>query len=77
MESVYVLVRVRPTYEQRVGEAVQALEACDEIHPLFGEYDYIVKLDGKDHQELTRVILEQIRGLEGVAATKTLVKTSF
>ncbi len=77
MESVYVLVRVKPTYEQDVGETIRGLDACEEIHPLFGEYDYIVKLEGKDHQELTRVILEQIRGLEGVAATKTLVKTSF
>lgn len=77
MEAVYVLVRVKPTFEQAVGEMIQALEACDEIHPLFGEYDYIVKLEGKDHQELTKIILERIRGLDGVAATKTLVKTSF
>jgi DNA-binding Lrp family transcriptional regulator len=77
MESVYVLVRVKPTFEQRVGEHIRKLKACQEIHPLFGEYDYIVKLQGKDHAEITKIILQEVRGLEGVAATKTMVKTSF
>ena len=77
MESLYVLVRVEPTYEQQVGEKIKALDACKEIYPLFGDYDFIVKIEGKDHEDLTRIILGQIRGLDGVASTKTLVKTSF
>lgn len=77
VESVYVLVRVKPTYEQDIGDRIRDLDMCQEIHPLFGEYDYIVKLEGENHQELTKIILERIRGLKGVAATKTLVKTSF
>ena len=77
MESVYVLIRVKPTFEQVVGEHIQKLKSCKEIHPLFGEYDYMAKIEGADHAEITRVILSDIRGLPGVASTKTLVKTSF
>jgi DNA-binding Lrp family transcriptional regulator len=74
---VYVLVRVKPTFEQAVGDHLRGLKGCDEIYPLFGDYDFIVRVVGQDHAEITRLILADIRGLEGVAATKTMVKTSF
>lgn len=72
-----MLVRVKPTFEQRVGQALKKIKEAREVHPLFGEYDFIIKLEGPDHQQLTKIILERIRSQEGVASTKTLVKTSF
>jgi len=77
LEAVYVLVRVKPTFEHKVGEHLKKLKEAKEVHPLFGEYDFIVKLEGRSHEDITAVILDKIRGQEGVAATKTLVKTSF
>lgn len=77
VESVYVLVRVKPTYEQKVHEHLRKLKEAKEVHPLFGEYDFIVKLEGVSHEQITQTILDKIRGQEGVAATKTMVKTSF
>ena len=77
MESVYVLVRVKPTFEQRVHEVLKKMKEAKEVHPLFGEYDFIIKVEGKTHDDITRTILEKIRAHEGVAATKTMVKTSF
>ena len=43
-----------------------------EIHPLFGEYDLIVKIDAKDYSELGKTVIEHIRTIEGVIDTKTL-----
>ena len=77
MESVYVLVRVKPTFEQKVHELLQKLKEAKEVHSLFGEYDFIVKVEGKTHEDIAKTILEKIRSHEGVAATKTMVKTSF
>ena len=77
MESVYVLVRVKPTFEQKVHEVLRKLKEAREVHPLFGEYDFIIKVEGKSHDEIAKTILEKIRSHEGVAATKTMVKTSF
>lgn len=76
-ESVYVLVRVKPTFELKVGEHLKRLKEAREVHPLFGEYDFIIKLEASSHEQITQVILDKIRSQEGVAATKTLVKTSF
>ena len=77
MESVYVLVRVKPTYETKVGVHLKALKEAKEVHPLFGEYDFIIKLEGTSHEQITQTILDKIRSQEGVAQTKTLIKTSF
>lgn len=77
MESVYVLVRTKPTFEQKVHAALRDIKEAKEVHPLFGEYDFIIKVEGKTHEEIAKTILEKIRSHEGVAATKTMVKTSF
>lgn len=77
MESVYVLVRVKPTFEVKVGTHLKGLKEAKEVHPLFGEYDFIVKLEGQSHEQITQTILEKIRSQEGVAQTKTLIKTTF
>lgn len=77
MASVYVLVRVKPGAEAKVGQHLRKLKEAIEVHPLFGEYDFIVKVEGKDHEAITKTILEGLRSQEGVASTKTLVKTSF
>jgi len=77
LESVYVLVRVKPTFETRVGAHLKGLKEAKEVHPLFGEYDFIVKLEGLSHEQITQTILDKIRSQEGVAQTKTLVKTTF
>lgn len=77
LESVYVLVRVKPTFENKVHEHLRKLKEAKEVHPLFGEYDFIIKIEGKTHEEITSTILDKIRSQEGVASTKTMVKTSF
>jgi len=43
-----------------------------EVHPLFGEYDLIIKIDCDDLQSLGEFIVNEIRPLNGVLATKTL-----
>jgi DNA-binding Lrp family transcriptional regulator len=77
VESVYVLVRVKPSFEQKVHAALRGLKEAKEVHSLFGEYDFIIKVEGKTHEDIAKTILEKIRSNEGVAATKTMVKTSF
>ena len=40
---------------------------------LFGKYDLIAKIESEDEFTLTRVIVEEIRPIEGVLETKTLL----
>lgn len=72
-----MLVRVKPGNEQKVGEALRRVKEAKEVHPLFGEYDFIIKVEGKTHDDIAKTVLEKIRSNEGIATTKTLIKTSF
>ncbi|MFG1450189.1 MAG: Lrp/AsnC ligand binding domain-containing protein [Thermoplasmataceae archaeon] len=68
----FVLVSTVPGKEHEVYNRISKLEYVVEIHPLFGEYDLIVKIDAKDFSELGKVVVEKIRTIEGVIDTKTL-----
>lgn len=43
-----------------------------EMHPLFGEYDIIVKIEAKDYNEVGKFVMENIRSIDGVLNTQTL-----
>ncbi len=68
----FVLISTVPGKEQEVYNKISKLDYIAEIHPLFGEYDLIVKIDAKDYNEIGKVMIEKIRTIDGVIDTKTL-----
>jgi DNA-binding Lrp family transcriptional regulator len=48
-----------------------------ELHPLFGEYDLIAKIEADDFESLGDIVVNKIRTIEGVIDTKTLTGTKF
>ncbi|MCK4332354.1 MAG: Lrp/AsnC ligand binding domain-containing protein, partial [Thermoplasmatales archaeon] len=48
-----------------------------ELHPLFGEYDLIAKIEADDFENLGVVVVNKIRSIDGVIDTKTLTGTKF
>jgi len=52
----YVLVKVTTGQEQPVMEALQGIASLEEIHFLFGEWDYILSIEATDTQTLSRLI---------------------
>ena len=53
------------------------IEEIIEIHPLFGEYDFIIKIDAPDFDILGGIILNKIRNISGIVDTKTLTTIKF
>jgi DNA-binding Lrp family transcriptional regulator len=72
MSVAFILVSTVPGKEHEVYNKISKVNYVVEIHPLFGEYDLIVKLDAKDYSELGKIVIEQIRTIDGVIDTKTL-----
>lgn len=68
----FVLIRAESGKEQAVYQALLKVAEIAEVVPLFGEYDLIAKVRADDMDELGQIILESIRTLPGIAATKTL-----
>lgn len=49
------------------------IDDVEEIYPLFGDWDLIVKISAEDEAELKDKILNKIKPVEGILATKTLI----
>uniref|UniRef100_A0A7C2S5W4 Lrp/AsnC family transcriptional regulator n=1 Tax=Archaeoglobus fulgidus TaxID=2234 RepID=A0A7C2S5W4_ARCFL len=73
----FVLIKVSPGKERKVYEDLAALSEVEELYPLFGEYDLIAKVVVRDFEELSNVVVNKIRVIDGVIETKTLTGAKF
>jgi DNA-binding Lrp family transcriptional regulator len=73
----FVLISTAPSKEHDVFNALKKLDAIIEVHPLFGEYDLIAKLEAEDFNKLGELVVDKIRTIPGVINTKTLTGIKF
>jgi DNA-binding Lrp family transcriptional regulator len=73
----FVLISTAPQKEHDVYNTLLKVSEIVELHPLFGEYDLIAKLEAADFDTLGHVIVNKIRSIDGVVDTKTLTGTKF
>ena len=67
-----VLISTEPGRERDVVIMLEAMPEVSEAMVLFGEYDAYCKISVDDFSELSKLILQQIRTLDGVVDTTTL-----
>ena len=77
MTVAFVVVKAEPGREHDVYLKLKEVPELDEVHPLFGEYDLIVKVEAADFDALGQVIVGRIRAIAGVQATKTFAGTKW
>jgi DNA-binding Lrp family transcriptional regulator len=68
----FVLMHVSPLHEYEVFNTLSKLPEVIEIHPLFGEYDLIVKIQAEDYESIGEIVIHKIKTIEGITDTKTL-----
>jgi DNA-binding Lrp family transcriptional regulator len=68
----FVLMHVSPLHEYEVFNKLSKMPEVIEIHPLFGEYDLIAKVEAKDYESIGEIIIQKIKIIEGITDTKTL-----
>ncbi|MBT5390972.1 MAG: Lrp/AsnC family transcriptional regulator [Euryarchaeota archaeon] len=69
----FVLITTLPGSESAVRKALDGIEFVTDRWMLFGEYDLIARVQADDEYTLTRCIVEEIRILDGISDTKTLI----
>lgn len=69
----YVLVRLVPGFESAAISQISVVPGVKDIILVFGRWDALVQIEAKTLSELSRLVLSQIRGIQGVQATETLV----
>jgi len=73
----FVLINVAPAHEHEIYNKLSKIPQIIELHPLFGEYDLIAKIEADDFEELGTIIVNKIRSITGVLDTKTLTGLTF
>ncbi|MCK4332540.1 MAG: Lrp/AsnC ligand binding domain-containing protein [Thermoplasmatales archaeon] len=71
----FALVSISPLKEKEVFEKLHTIAEIVEVHPLFGEFDILVKINCKDIDEIGSIVINKIRSTNGVMDTKTLIGT--
>ena len=69
----FVLITTMPGEEERVRNALDSIEHVTDRWMLFGEFDLLARVQADDEFTLTRCIVEEIRPLEGIHETKTMI----
>jgi len=77
MVVAFLLLGCRTGREAAVLDEIERIESVVYAQPLFGEHDLIVKVEAGDLQDLSSIVLERIRSIEGVVTTKTLTCAHF
>jgi len=72
MALAFVLLSTTAAKEHEVYDMLIKVGEISEVYPLFGEYDFIAKIETKSEDDIGNVVVNRIRRLEGVADTKTL-----
>ena len=76
MATGFALLTISPLNEKEVFHALMhKISDITEVHPLFGEYDILVKIECENIDTIGEVVIKKIRSLKGVTDTKTLIST--
>lgn len=73
MATGFVLITTKPGREKDVRNELDQISQVVNRWMLFGEFDLIAKIEADDEYTLTRVIVEEIRTIQGIVDTKTLL----
>lgn len=69
----FVLITTEPGQDKAVRGRLEEIELVTAGWMLFGEYDLIARVQADDEYDLTRCIVEEIRPMQGIVDTKTLI----
>ncbi len=70
----YLLLKLVPGFESDALSHIRAVPGVSEVNLVFGQWDAIATIEAKSLFELSRIIVSEIRGIQGVQDTATLVQ---
>lgn len=75
MQQAFILINTIIGEERKAFQKLSDLSEIKEAHQIYGVYDIIVKLEAKTLDELKDVISFQLRQIEDIESTLTLLVT--
>ena len=68
----FVLIKAKPGSEFRVLKKLENEPEIKEVYPIFGKYDFLVKISSKDIESINHIIIKKIRLISSILDTITL-----
>ena len=73
MVTALVLLSVEREKTNSVAERITAIKGVTEVYSVAGRYDLAVIIRVKENEDLATVVTDQIRGIEGIERSETLI----
>jgi DNA-binding Lrp family transcriptional regulator len=71
--TAFVLIRATRQSLGELGPQLADLEGVAEVYTVTGEWDFIAIVRVREHEELARVVTQQLAKLSGIERTQTMV----
>ena len=75
--KAFVLCRLTAGMEQTVLGKIRTIKGVKDVYVTFGSWDAILSAESDTIDKLSGLIVREVRGIEGVQATETLVTTNL
>ena len=73
----YILIKLVPGLEPDTLSQIRATPGVSEVNLVFGQWDAVAIARAKTLFELGRVVVGEVRGVQGVQDTTTLVEAEL
>jgi len=77
MVKGYLLVKLVPGLESSALSEIRATPGVLDVNLVFGQWDAIAIAEAKTLFDLTRIIVGEVRGIQGVQDTTTLLEAEL
>ena len=74
MVKGYLLIKLVPGLEADTLPRIRATSGVLEVNLVFGQWDAIAMAEAKNLFELARLVVGEVRGIQGVQDTTTLLQ---
>ena len=70
----YILIKLVPGLESSALSQIRAIPGVTEVNIVFGQWDAIATTEAKSLFQLAKIIVSEVRSVQGVQDTTTLVQ---
>jgi hypothetical protein len=74
MVTAYILIKLVPGFESDALKQLRATRGILDVNLVFGQWDAVASAEANSLGELARAVIGQIRSIQGIQDTSTLVQ---
>ena len=73
MTKTFILIVTDPGTTRRIASTLKSLEFVTDVHEVMGPYDIVVELETPQLTDVPAILSNEIRSIDGIQSTTSLV----